>query len=65
MLINCGADWTLDSKHGRAGVRLTIDLSQGHAVDHINERFLLFHLGLLVPPFQVPEKQCEYKEVGR
>jgi len=38
-------------------VRLTVDLSQGHRVDEVDERFLLFHLGLTVPPLQVPEEQ--------
>lgn len=38
-------------------MRLTVDLSQGHRVDEVDERFLLFHLGLPVPPLQVPEEQ--------
>lgn len=38
-------------------MRLTVDLSQGYEVDEINERFLLLHLGLPVPPWQVPEEQ--------
>lgn len=38
-------------------MKLTIDLSQGHRVDEIDERFLLLHLGLPVPPLQVPEEQ--------
>lgn len=41
----------------RAGVRLTIDLSQGYTIDEVNERCLLLHLGLPVPPLQVPEEQ--------
>lgn len=34
-----------------------MDLSQGHRVDEVDERSLLFHLGLPVPPLQVPEEQ--------
>lgn len=38
-------------------VGLTIDLSQGYTVDEVDERFLLLHLSLPVPPLQVPEEQ--------
>lgn len=38
-------------------MRLTIDLSQGHRVDEVDERCLLLHLGLPVPPLQVPKEQ--------
>ena len=47
-------------------MRLTVDLSQGHRVDEVDERFLLFHLGLPVPPLQVPEEQgvlCHFLKV--
>lgn len=39
-----------------AELRLTIDLSQGYRIEHVDERGLLFHLGLPVPPLQVPEE---------
>lgn len=48
-----------DSASSNATQGTTIDLSQGNTIEHIDERGLLFHLGLLVPPLQVPQAHTE------
>lgn len=64
---NISASLCALSEQGRAGVGLTIDLSQGYTVDEVDERLLLLHLSLPVPPLQVPEskRQCERKGCGQ
>lgn len=48
-----------DGASSNATQGATVDLSQGYRIEHVDERGLLFHLRLPVPPLQVPQAHTE------